>query len=234
MPYTAPLKDLMFTLKDVLELEKLSSLEGYEDFSLDLAEAVLSEAGRIARDEIADTNVIGDTVGAQLENGVVRIPEELKKGYNTLVEGGWLSLPYDPAYGGQGLPQVLDAAVMEIWDAANLSLALSPMLTGGAIKALQAHASDELKQTYLPNLISGKWTGTMNLTESQAGSDVGALRSKAEDMGDGTYRIRGNKIFISFGEHDMTDNIIHLCLPGCLMHLKARAAYHSFSCQSSW
>lgn len=212
MTYQAPLKDLLFTLKNVLGIEELGALPDFGDFNMELAEAVLTEAGRIAAEEIADTNVIGDTVGAQLENGVVRIPAEVKAAYNTLVEGGWMSLPYDPAYGGQGLPITLDAAVMEIWDAANLSLALSPMLTGGAIKAIHAHASEDLKAMYLPKLIEGTWTGTMNLTESHAGSDVGALRSKAEPVGDGTYRIKGNKIFISFGDHDMTDNIIHLVL----------------------
>lgn len=212
MTYQAPLKDLIFTLKNVLGIEKLGDLPDFGDFNMELAEAVLTEAGRIASEEIAQTNVIGDTVGAQLENGVVRIPAEVKAAYNTLVEGGWMSLPYDPAYGGQGLPVTLDAAVMEIWDAANLSLALAPMLTGGAIKAIQAHASDELKDIYLPKLIEGTWAGTMNLTESHAGSDVGALRSKAEVVGDGTYKIRGNKIFISFGDHDMTENIIHLVL----------------------
>jgi 3-(methylsulfanyl)propanoyl-CoA dehydrogenase len=212
MTYTAPIKDLLFTLKDVLGFERLESLEGFEDFNMELAEAVLTEAGRIAKEEIAQTNVIGDQVGAKLENGVVRIPEEIKASYNTLVEGGWLSLPYDPEYGGQGLPITLDAAVMEIWDAANLALGLAPMLSGGAIKAIQAHATDEIKATYLPNLISGKWNGTMNLTESHAGSDVGALRTKAEPTGDGTYLIRGNKIFITYGDHDMTDNIIHLVL----------------------
>ena len=151
MTYTAPVKDLMFTLKEVLEIDKLGDLPDFAEFNMELAEAVLTEAGRIATEEIADTNVIGDTIGARLENGVVRIPEEIKAGYKTLVEGGWLSLPYDTEYGGQGLPVVLDAAVMEIWDAANLSLALAPMLSGGAIKALSAHASGALKEKYLPN-----------------------------------------------------------------------------------
>lgn len=212
MTYQAPLKDILFTLKTVLGIEKLGELEAFGDFNMELAEAVLTEAGRIASEEIADTNVIGDTVGAQLENGVVRVPAEVKAAYKTLVDGGWMSLPYDPAYGGQGLPITLDAAVMEIWDSANLALALAPMLTGGAIKAISAHASDELKDLYLPKLIEGTWNGTMNLTESHAGSDVGALRSKAEPAGDGTYRIRGNKIFITYGDHDMTENIIHLVL----------------------
>lgn len=212
MTYQAPLKDLLFTLKSVLGIDKLGELPDFGDFNMELAEAVLTEAGRIATEEIAETNAIGDTVGAQLENGVVRIPAEVKAAYNTLVEGGWMSLPYDPQYGGQGLPITLDAAVMEIWDAANLSLALSPMLTGGTIKAISAHASDELKEIYLPKLIEGTWAGTMNLTESQAGSDVGALRAKAEPVGDGTWRVRGNKIFISFGDHDMTENIVHLVL----------------------
>lgn len=212
MTYQAPLKDLLFTLKNVLGMENLGALPDFGDFNMELAEAVLTEAGRIAAEEIADTNVIGDTVGARLENGVVRIPSEMKSAYNTLVEGGWLSLPYDTEYGGQGLPTALDAATMEIWDASNLSLALAPMLTGGAIKAITAHASEELKKIYLPKLIEGTWTGTMNLTESHAGSDVGALRSKAEPVGDGTYKIKGNKIFITFGDHDMTENIIHLVL----------------------
>ncbi|MEM1140600.1 MAG: acyl-CoA dehydrogenase, partial [Pseudomonadota bacterium] len=174
--------------------------------------AVMTEAGRLSDEVLAPLNWSGDREGASLKDGVVTTPSGFNEAYQKFAEGGWAGLSYDPEYGGQGLPQTLSTAVMECWQAANLSFGLSPTLTLGAIEALEAHGSEDQKQTFLPKLNAGTWTGTMNLTESHAGSDVGALRSKAVPNGDGTFSITGTKIYITYGEHDMAENIVHLVL----------------------
>ncbi len=210
--YTPPLRDMRFVLDNVVGLEALSHLDGFEAVTPDLVEAILSEAGRLASEVMAPLNQAGDRQAAVLEDGAVRMPEGFAAAYRQYVEGGWGSVPFAPEYGGQGLPWVLAAALQEMWSSANLSLSLCPMLTQGAVALIAAHASDEQKATYLPKLISGEWTAAMSLTEPQAGSDVGALRAKAERQANGSYRITGTKIFITFGEHDLAENIVHMVL----------------------
>jgi len=209
--YRAPLDDMRFVLNDVVGMSEISGLPGYEEATADLVDAVLEEAGKLAGEVIGPLNQTGDQVGSKLENGVVRQPEGFKDAYWAFVEGGWNGLPFEPEFGGQGLPWTLNTAVTEMFDAANTAWALCPMLTVGAIEALTAHGSEQQQRLYLPKLVSGEWTGTMNLTEPQAGSDVGALRSKAVKEGD-HYRITGQKIFITYGDQDYTENVIHLVL----------------------
>jgi 3-(methylthio)propanoyl-CoA dehydrogenase len=212
MTYTAPLAEQRFALETTADIAALAALPKYSAATADMVEAILTEAGKFSTGVLAPLNRIGDTVGAKWQDGTVTLPEGFKSAYQQYVEGGWNTLGCDPAYGGQGLPFVLATAVMEQLQSANMAMCLCPMLTAGAIEAIQAHASVELKDTYLAKLVSGEWTGTMNLTESQAGSDVGALRTKAEAHADGSYRIKGQKIYITWGEHDCADNIIHLVL----------------------
>jgi acyl-CoA dehydrogenase len=183
-----------------------------QDFTVTDAEAILDEAGKFAAEQLAPLNRIGDTRPSQYANGRVTTPPGWKEAYQQMAEAGWIGLTAPSAYGGQELPLVMAVGCAELWNAANLAFALVPLLTGGAIEAIAAHASAELKNAYLPNMVSGKWTGTMNLTEPQSGSDLSGLRSKAERHGDGTYRISGTKIYITYGEHDCADNIIHLVL----------------------
>ena len=211
MTYTAPIDDMRFVLDEIADLKNIAALPGYEDATPDLVDAVLSEAGRLAAEVLAPMNHSGDREGSSLDNGVVRTPKGFREAYQQYVESGWNSLPFDPDYGGQGLPWAVSTAVTEMWNAANMSFALCPLLNQGAVDLLQTHATEQQKQTYLTKLISGEWTGTMNLTEPQAGSDVGALKTKAERNGD-HYLITGQKIFITWGEHDCTENIIHLVL----------------------
>jgi alkylation response protein AidB-like acyl-CoA dehydrogenase len=184
----------------------------FGDLSMDDVEAVLAEAGRIAGEVIAPLDPIGDRIGASIKDGVVTTAPGWKEAYRAWCQGGWNGLASPADWGGQGLPQVVNAACTEMWNAASMAFGLAPVLTMGATDALHTHGSDELKRAYLEKMISGEWTGTMHLTEPQAGSDVGALRTRAERAGDGTYRIVGQKIFITYGEHDLTDNIIHLVL----------------------
>ncbi|MCY4066618.1 MAG: acyl-CoA dehydrogenase, partial [Rhodospirillaceae bacterium] len=209
--YRAPVQDMRFVLDHVAGLPGIAALPGYEEATGDLVDAVLDEAGRLAGEVIGPLNRRGDEEGSVLENGVVRTPAGFRDAYLKFVEGGWNSVPFDPEIGGQGLPWALSTAVSEMWGAANTSWALCPMLTVGAIEAIGAHGTDEQKATYLPKLVTGEWTGTMNLTEPHAGSDVGALRTKAVRDGD-RFRIRGQKIFITFGDQDYTENVIHLVL----------------------
>ena len=211
IPYNPPLADMQFALEHVVDLEALSALPGCEGADLDTVAAVLDEAAKLARDVLAPINRSGDEEGSVVENGVVRTPKGFKEAYRTYVDGGWNSLPFEEEFGGQGLPAVVALAVSEMWNSANMAFALCPLLTVGAIEALQRHGTKALQETYLPKLVSGEWTGTMNLTEPQAGSDVGALRTKAVKEGD-HYRITGQKIFITYGEHDMAENLIHLVL----------------------
>jgi len=210
--YQAPLKDIRFTLNQICDLEAVLSLPAFADTDGETAEAVLAEAGRLAQGILAPLNRQGDTQGSTLANGVVTTPDGFREAYAAFRDGGWNGIPFDPDYGGMGLPLSIANACAELWNSANMGFALCPMLTQGAIDAIGAHGSAALKQTYLENLVTGHWTGTMNLTEPQAGSDVGALRSRAEPAADGSWRIKGQKIFITYGEHDYADNIIHLVL----------------------
>ncbi len=209
--YTAPLADMRFALTEIAGIGEIATLPGCEQASEDLVDAVLEEAGKLAGGVLAPLNRVGDQQGSVLENGVVRTPDGFKEAYRHYVEGGWNALPFAPEHGGQGLPIAIATAVAEMWNSANMGFALCPLLNIGAVEALTAHGSPEQQRLYLPKLISGEWTGTMNLTEPQAGSDVGALRSRAVRAGD-HYRITGQKIFITYGEHDMADNIVHLVL----------------------
>lgn len=211
MTYTAPLKDMKFVLDQICGLDSLAQT-AFPDLSDDLVDAILEEAGKFASGVFAPLNRVGDEHGAVLENGVVRLPEGFKDAYRQFVEGGWNCLSGTPDYDGQGLPFVLQTAVQEAVTSANMAFSLCPLLSQGAIEALTTHGTDEQKSTYLHKLISGEWTGTMNLTEPQAGSDVGALKTRAERQADGSYKIKGTKIFITWGEHDCADNIIHLVL----------------------
>ncbi len=211
IPYSPPLADMRFALDELAGLPQIALLPGCEPASADLVDAVLEEAAKLARDVLAPLNDVGDRERARLENGVVRTPSGFKEAYRRYAEGGWNALPFEPAHGGQGLPVALSTAILEMWNSANMGFALCPLLNIGAVELLQAHGSDEQKQTYLAKMVSGEWTGTMNLTEPQAGSDVGALRTRAVREGD-QYRIAGQKIFITYGDHDFTENIVHMVL----------------------
>jgi 3-(methylthio)propanoyl-CoA dehydrogenase len=212
MTYVAPLADQRFALDTIADIQRIAALPMFQSATPDMVEAILSEAGKFSANVFAPLNRIGDTQGAAWSDGNVTLPEGYRAAYQQYVAGGWNTLGANPAFGGQGLPFVLATAVMEQVQSANMAFSLCSILTAGAIEALQAHASHDLQRIYLAKLISGEWTGTMNLTEPQAGSDVGALRSKAERHADGSYRIHGQKIFITWGEHDCADNIIHLVL----------------------
>ena len=211
--YQAPVKDMMFVLKDVLNIERYNNLPGFEDATPDMIEAILGEAAKLAEQELHPLNITGDKEGCTRHaDGTVTTPKGFDGAYKKYVEGGWMGLPANPKYGGQGLPFALHTAVSEILSSANMSFAMYPGLTQGAIAAINEHADETLKQTYLPKMIEGVWTGTMNLTEPHCGTDLGLLRTKAVPTGDNSYKITGQKIFISAGEHDLSDNIIHLVL----------------------
>ncbi len=213
--YRAPIAEQMFVLDAVADLPRLSGLPGlpgFEAAGLDTAEAILGESARLAETVFAPLNRSGDREGARWQNGTVTLPNGFRDAYREYAAGGWLGLSAHPDHGGQGLPFVLCAAVQEQLTAANMALSLNPMLTLGAIEALQAHGRAEQQALYLSRIVSGEWTATMNLTEPQAGSDLGALRSTAVPADDGSYRITGQKIFITWGEHDVADNIVHLVL----------------------
>lgn len=211
MDYTPPLRDINFLIQEVIGLDRLSSLSKYEDLSEDLVDQILTEAGKFASQELAPLNHIGDQEGCVLENGVVRTPTGWAEAYKKFSENGWNSLPFEADYGGQDLPWVLTTAIQEMWITANTAFALCPILTQGAVELLYAHASDELKNLLLEKMIEGVWPGTMNLTEPQAGSDLASIKTKAVKEGD-VYRIKGQKIFITYGDHDLTENIIHMVL----------------------
>ena len=210
--YTAPLRDIRFVMHELLDSGSLSALPGYEQATPELMDAVIEEAGKLARDVLFPLNLSGDAEGCTYENGVVRTPKGFKEAYNQLIEGGWTSLACDPAYGGQGMPMMVSTVFEEMVSSANLAFGMYPGLSHGAYRALHAHASEDLKAAYLPRLVDGTWSGTMCLTEPQCGTDLGLIRTKAEPADDGSYRISGTKIFISAGEHDLTENIIHLVL----------------------
>ncbi|MCK0513075.1 acyl-CoA dehydrogenase [Aromatoleum buckelii] len=210
--YTAPVRDMQFVMHELAGLEEVAKLPGCEEVSSDLVDAILDEANKFASGVLAPLNRVGDEEGAKWEHGKVTTAPGWKEAYRQFSEAGWTAVAGDPEYGGQGLPKLLSTAVMEMWKAANMAFSLCPMLTNGAIEAIALRGSDEQKAAYLPKMISGEWTGTMNLTEPQAGSDLAAVRTRAEPQGDGTYRVFGQKIFITYGEHDLTDNIVHLVL----------------------
>ncbi len=210
--YAAPLTEIRFALAQLGGMMEIAALPGLEEATPDLVDAVLDEAARLAAEVLAPLSQVGDRQGCRLADGAVWTPDGWSAAYRRFAEGGWNGLPFDPAYGGQGLPWLLAAAVQEIWHGANAAFALCPLLNQGAIDAITHHGSAEQKAIYLPPLIAGRWTGTMNLTEPQAGSDVGAVRTRAASEPDGSYRITGQKMFITYAEHDMAENIVHLVL----------------------
>ncbi|ETW11687.1 acyl-CoA dehydrogenase [Roseivivax marinus] len=209
--YTAPTKDMAFVLHEVLKVHE-QDIPGYEDLDADTTSAILEEAGKLSENVLAPLNPVGDRQGCTLENGVVRTPEGFKDAYEQMRAGGWMGLDADPEYGGQGMPYVLNCAVGEMFVSSNMAFNMYQGLTHGAYSAIHAHGTEAQKQTYLPNMIDGIWSGTMNLTEPHCGTDLGLIRTKAELQDDGSYSITGSKIWISAGEHDLSENIIHLVL----------------------
>ena len=211
--YSPPLEDMKFALKEVVDVESLSELPAFNEVGLEALDSLLDEASRFFNEVISPTNRTGDLEGSVLKNdGSVSTPTGFREAYAQYVDAGWGAISFDPEYGGGGFPWLVGIAITEMLTAANMALSLNPMLTQGSIHALSAHGSQEQKLAWLPKLITGEWAGTMNLTEPQAGSDVGALTTKAEVQDDGTYKITGQKIYITWGEHDLTENIIHLVL----------------------
>ncbi len=211
--YRPPLRDIRFVLESIVDLDQLATLPGYEHVESDDVYAALDEAGRFLSEVVAPTNMIGDSEGLSMrEDGSVIVPEQIAAAYQQLVAAGWPAVKGDPEYGGHGFPGVMATAFQEMLTASNMAFSLCPMLTTSAVEAFQHHGSDELKAVYLEKLITGEWAGTMALTEPEAGSDVGALRAKAWPEDDGTWRVQGTKIYITWGEHEMSDNIIHFVL----------------------
>lgn len=210
--YNAPLRDMRFVLYELHTDDGFGGIPAIEEFSGELADAVLEEAAKVTREVLLPLNRSGDEEGCTFENGVVRTPAGFKEAYDQFAQGGWAGLADSPEWGGQGLPESINKLVEEMTCAANVAFGLYPGLTHGGVRCIESHASHELKQAYLPKMVSGEWSGTMCLTEAHCGTDLGQLRTKAEPAGDGSYRITGNKIFISAGEHDLTANIIHLVL----------------------
>mgnify|MGYP000642762637 CR=1 FL=1 len=209
--FKAPVSEMSFVINDLINLEQLTVIPEFAEATPELTDAVLEEAGKFAADVFAPLNRIGDLQHSKAKDGVVKTPDGFKEAYQRFVDNAWLSLAQSPDYGGQGLPFTLHMGTSEFWNSANMSMALCPMLSAGGIDTLMAHASDTLNETFLPNLISGKWTATMNLTESHAGSDLSSLKTKATPNGD-HYLIKGQKIYITWGEHDMAENILHIVL----------------------
>ncbi|MBA4315890.1 MAG: acyl-CoA dehydrogenase [Limnobacter sp.] len=212
MSYNAPVKDMMFVLKELAGLDQVSQLPGCEDATEETVDAVLNENAKFTSEVVAPLNWSGDVEAANWKDGVVTTAKGFKEAFKAFGEQGWQGLQHPTEFGGQGLPKLVATPCMEMVNGSNLSFALCPLLTDGAIEALLVAGSQQLKETYIPKMISGEWTGTMNLTEPQAGSDLALVRSKAVPQGDGTYRISGQKIYITYGEHDMAKNIVHLVL----------------------
>ena len=211
--YKAPIRDMQFLLHEVLGFEELQSYEAFSEVDRDLADAVLEQSAKFAEEVLTPLNAVGDHEGCtRHEDGSVTTPTGFKDAFKQMTENGWTGLSLDPEFGGQGMPGMLGIAASEMWTSSNMAFAMYPGLTGGAIKAIMSSGTPEQKQTYLPKMIAGDWTGTMNLTEPHCGTDLGLLKTKAVPNGDGTYKISGQKIFISAGEHDMSDNIVHLVL----------------------
>ena len=211
MSYTAPTKQMLFLLNHVVGMNEVAALPGYDEATPDIVSAILEEAGKFASEVLAPLNWDGDQQGAKWSEEGVTTPDGWKEAYQQFAEAGWNGLAFNPEFGGQGMPGLLSAAVQEMWHSSNMAFGLCPLLTQGAVHAIESHASDDLKQLYLEKMITGVWTGTMNLTEPQAGSDLAAVRATAEPE-NGHYRIKGQKIFITYGDHDMTENTIHLVL----------------------
>lgn len=211
MTYQVPLKDIRFVLSELADLPAVCTLPGHEDCNVELVDAILDEAAKFAEGVLAPINRNGDK-GNTWKDYQVTTAEGFADAYHQFRDSGWVGLRAPQDVGGQGLPALVAMATEEMWCSANLSFSLAPLLTLGAIEAIHHHASEDLKATYLPRMASGEWTGTMNLTEPNAGSDLAQVRTKAVDNGDGTYSITGQKIFITWGEHDMADNIVHLVL----------------------
>ncbi|ANB73521.1 acyl-CoA dehydrogenase [Paraburkholderia phytofirmans OLGA172] len=212
MSYTAPIKDMLFVMKELAALEDIATLPGFEDANLDTAQAVLEESAKLCGEVLAPLNVEGDRNPSSWKDGVVTATPGFKEAFRQFVEGGWQGVQHPLDYDGQGLPKLIATPCIEMLNASNLSFALCPLLTDGAIEALLTAGTEAQKQTYVPRLISGEWTGTMNLTEPQAGSDLALVRTRAEPQGDGSFKLFGTKIFITWGEHDMAQNIAHLVL----------------------
>ena len=209
--YTAPTQDMQFVLHDLLKISQ-QDIPGYEDLDEDFTSAILDEAGKMASEVLAPLNAVGDQEGCTFENGVVRTPKGFKEAFEQMKDAGWHGMDCDPEYGGQGLPYLMATAVGEMFTAANMAFNMYQGLTHGAYSAIHAHGTDEQKAKWLPKMVTNEWTGTMNLTEPHAGTDLGIMRTKAEPQDDGSYKISGQKIFISAGDHDMSDNVIHLVL----------------------
>ena len=209
--YQAPVREILFAIRDLAGLDRLTALPGYGEATADTVEAILEEAAGLAANVISPTNVIGDRQGTRVENGGVVVPAEFKGIYREYQAGGWAAVTAPEEFGGQGLPFLLGVALEEMWCSANLAWSLCPLLTEGAARAIEAHGSEALRKAYLPKMTAGEWTGTMNLTEPQAGTDLAALRTQAVPDGD-DFRISGQKIFITWGDHDMTENVVHLVL----------------------
>ena len=209
--YVAPVRDMLFAMKELAGLDEIAALPGNEEASADLVEAILDEAGKFASEVLAPINAQGDRQGCKCADGVVTTADGFREAYEAFCANGWNAMPASPEFGGQGLPTLVSTPVLEMWKSSNMAFSLCQMLTLGAVEAIAHHASDELKQRFLPPMVEGRWTGTMNLTEPQAGSDLSAVRSKAVPEGE-HYRISGTKIFITWGEHDMAENIVHLVL----------------------
>ncbi len=212
MSYQAPIKDMLFAIEHLAQIDQVAQLPGFEDAGLDTAQAVLEECAKLAEGVLAPLNWEGDQNPSAFKDGAVKTTPGFKDAYRQYTEGGWQGLQHPQDFGGQGLPKTIGAACIEMINSANMSFALCPLLTDGAIEALLTAGSDALKATYLEKLVTGEWTGTMNLTEPQAGSDLALVRTRAEPQGDGTYKVFGTKIFITYGEHDMAENIVHLVL----------------------
>ena len=212
MSFSVPVKDMLFAMEHLANLDQVAQIPGFEDANLETAQAVLEECAKLCEGVIEPLNIVGDKHPSSLNDGVVTTTAGFKEAFAQFAEGGWQGLQHPVDFGGQGLPKTIGAACLEMLNSANLSFALCPLLTDGAIEALLMAGSDELKAVYLEKLISGQWTGTMNLTEPQAGSDLSLVRTKAEPLPDGSYKIFGTKIFITYGEHDMAENIVHLVL----------------------
>jgi len=210
--YQAPLEDMQFVLRELVDHALIARLPGFEEASLELGEAVLEEAAKFAGGVLSPLNRVGDREGVRWSDTAVATASGWKQAYGQFVEGGWAAIACSREFGGQNLPRVLSALVEEMWNGANMAFTLCPMLTRGAIEAIDLRGSQSLKKKYLPKMVSGEWTGTMNLTEPQAGSDLAAVRTLAEPIGGGRYKLKGQKIFITYGEHDLTENIIHMVL----------------------
>ena len=209
--YQAPVREILFAIRDLAGLDRITRLPGYGEATAETAEAILEQAAELAEGVLSPTNAIGDRKGPRVENGGVVVPEEFKAVYREFKAGGWSGVTAPEEFGGQGLPFLFGVAIEEMWCSANLAWSLCPLLSEGAARAIEAHGSPELRKAYLPKMTAGEWTGTMNLTEPQAGTDLAALRTQAVPEGD-HYRISGQKIYITWGDHDMTENVVHLVL----------------------